>query len=490
MKNNKNKRKYSDLEDLIDNNDASNVDDSDDSDYDDNANNNKKIKKKHIDKYNLIKKITKEKNISMDDVLDLNLPITENIWFYENIKIRDNYDLYTEEHNTIKNTIYQKYLDMKKTDFKKLDKIKNKFDGDDDNNIVTKIINSKHSDDVKKIMYKKYRRYIDNNIKENSDEKIKILEWIDTVLELPTTKSTATNSKSNIINNLSVSDQLSILWKKLNDSMFGLDNVKEKIMEAVCSKLADSNNESRYGKIITLVGPPGVGKTAISSSIAESLNMPFDQISLGSIKDSVMLTGHSSTYVGSMPSLFTKILLKSKSLNTVILLDEIDKIPETAEGKSISSVLLHVLDKTQNNRFKDMYMPEINLDLSKIMFICAANSVDEIDPILKDRMTIIEILGYDINQKTNIALKYLFPKIRQELGFDKTDLNIEKNVMEYLIVNKTQDQEGMRSVEKNIYKLCERILLLKYSTNINLSYHIKNIRFPYQITIDTINELC
>lgn len=468
MKRTTDKRKYSDLEDFI-------VDDLDESV----AKKDKRSKMKyyeHSAKFDQTERAVLEREIQLDNVFKLNLPQSENIWFFEYLSIRDNCERNTEEYYKIKNMIYDKYINLKNVDMEKLNKIKINSGTEDD--IVTRILNSDHDDMIKTILYKKYKRCYDNISKDNSsDELFKVLEWIDNILDLPTKVG---HTK------LPISEKLIKLWKNLNDHIFGLNHVKEKVMETVCAKLLDPDNK---GKILTFVGPPGVGKTAMATSIAESLEMPFDQISFGSIKDSTILTGHSSTYIGSNPGLFTKILLKSKRLDTVVLLDEIDKIPNTPEGRSISSVLLHVLDRTQNHRFKDMYMPEIVLDLSKMIFLCAANSLDDIDPVLRDRMTIIEIPGYELEEKTNIAMQYLFPRISKELGFSKGELAMDSQTMSYLIFTKTKEQEGMREIERNIYQLCERLSLLRHAKGIQFSYKMSNITFPHKIDINTVNKL-
>jgi ATP-dependent Lon protease len=256
-------------------------------------------------------------------------------------------------------------------------------------------------------------------------------------------------------------------------------------MEAMSTKIQNPNGK---GKILTFVGPPGVGKTAMALSIAEAMEMPFDQISFGSVKDSSVLTGHSATYIGALPGLFTKILLKSKRLDTVVLLDEIDKIPNNSEGTSIASVLYHVLDKTQNNRFKDMYMPEILIDLSKMVFLLSANSLENIDPL--DRMTVVEISGYSVSEKIDICSNHIFAKVREESGFSSSDLTMGKKELQYLIVNKTNvNSPGVRDIEKKIEQLCERLALLKCTKSVNFSYKCGPIKFPLVITTDIIDKL-
>lgn len=453
--------------------------DSDD-DYSDNESlSNKRNKlsfEEHKGKYDLVTKEIINREITMNDVFKLDLPMEEYIWFTEYIKILKSTEPNTEERYRVKNMIYQRYTTLKNVDFVKLNKIKN--DSGVENDIVSKILNSDHPDTVKAILYRKYKRCYDNiGTGGTSDEFFKIIDWIDNVLDLPTKVNHKVDSTTN--------EKLIKLWKALNSNISGLMNVKEKVMEAMCAKLLDPDNK---GKILTFVGPPGVGKTAVAMSIAESLGLPFDQISFGSVKDSVVLTGHSSTYIGAIPGLFTKILLKSKQLDTVVLLDEIDKIPDTSEGKSISSVLLHVLDRTQNHRFRDMYMPEIVLDLSKMIFLAAANSLESIDPVLRDRMTIIEIRGYTIDEKVEICMKHLFPRIKRELGFDD-DLSITESVIKHLILNKTDNQPGMRDVERKTYQLCERLSLLKHAKGLKFSYKINNVKFPFKIDIDTVNIL-
>lgn len=464
-----------------------------DEDLEETINNNMKKRNKTftniIDKFNKsdeIEKAINKKNITLDDILKLNLPMDENIWFYEYLQILENTEEFTEEHYRIKNMISDKYERLKNVNIEELTKLKNYFDSNND--IIAKIISSNHDYYVKTILYKKYKRCYDNIGSTHSDELLKVTEWIDNILDLPTntTNTTNTTNKTNTTNTTNISTILKNLWNNLNERIYGLTHVKEKVMEVVCAKLLDPNSK---GTVLTLVGPPGVGKTAIATSIADSMEIPFDQISFGSVKDSTILTGQQSVWIGSAPGLFTKILLKSKRLDTLILLDEIDKIPDTPEGKSIASVLLHVLDRTQNYRFKDMYMSEIPLDLSKMVFVCASNSLENIDPILKNRMTIVEINGYSTVEKIEIAMTHMIPRIIQELGFSKTDIIISKTDLKYLIDHKTNIDNGMRDVERKLYQLFERLSLLTHAKEIPLSYKISNIKFPLKINENIINKL-
>jgi ATP-dependent Lon protease len=342
-------------------------------------------KKKEIQtKYGpLEKKINEEiknREIHLDKIYELKLEMDDYIWFYKYIQIRDEMNGDTEEKINLSNQIYQKYMRLKDIDYHKMEKLKE--EAVTEKCIVKRIVNSEHNDYTKTILFKKYKLFCENN-DSCSEEYSKCIEWIDTVLSLPTTIIESSPVKSSEIGN-----KLLKLHNFLSNKIYGLNQVKEKIMEAMCCKILNPYDTS--GKILTLLGPPGVGKTSVASTIAEAMNLPFEQISFGSIQDSKILTGHSSTYIGALPGLFTKILIKAKRLDSLVLLDEIDKITNASDS-NITSVLFHVLDKSQNHRFKDIYIPEIPLDLSQIIFLCAANHIDQIDPILRDRMTIINL---------------------------------------------------------------------------------------------------
>jgi ATP-dependent Lon protease len=447
----------------------------------------KRIKREEKDKQfkikfgELEKKIQTEindRNIALNQIYELKLEMDDYIWFSRYIKIRDDMKDETEEKFNVTNLIYQKYQRLKDIDYHKMEKLKE--EAVTEKCIVKRIINSDHNDYTKMILFKKYKLFCENN-DSCSEEYSKCIEWIDTVLSLPTRIIEPSPIKSSEIGN-----KLKKLHNFLTNKIYGLNQVKEKILEAMCSKILNPGDTT--GKILTLLGPPGVGKTSVASTIAEAMNLPFEQISFGSIQDSKILTGHSSTYIGALPGLFTKILIKAKRLDSLVLLDEIDKITNSADS-NITSVLFHVLDKSQNNRFKDIYIPEIPLDLSQIIFLCAANNIEQIDPILRDRMTIINLPGYTIQDKINISEIYLIPKFKKELRFDENEIILSNKELEYLISKKTRDQPGMRDVERRLKELFDRLALLKHSKNISYSFDIKNIKFPVKITTDMIDVL-
>ncbi len=235
--------------------------------------------------------------------------------------------------------------------------------------------------------------------------------------------------------------------KILDQDHFGLEKVKERILEYLAVLKLKGDMKS---PIICLYGPPGVGKTSLGKSVARALNREYIRIALGGLRDEAEIRGHRKTYIGAMPGRIIQSIKKAGTSNPVFVLDEIDKISYGGQGDP-SSAMLEVLDPEQNNSFADNFV-ELGYDLSKVLFIATANNLQSIQPALLDRMEIIEINGYTLEEKVEIAKKHLLPKQITEHGLKKSQLKLNQAALEFLIDGYTRES-GVRGLEKAIAKV-------------------------------------
>ncbi|WP_042346464.1 endopeptidase La [Capnocytophaga canis] len=259
--------------------------------------------------------------------------------------------------------------------------------------------------------------------------------YLDTLLELPWNEF----SKDNF--------DLKRAQKVLDQDHYGLEEVKRRIIEHLAVLKLRNDMKS---PILCFYGPPGVGKTSLGKSIAKALNREYVRMSLGGLRDEAEIRGHRKTYIGAMPGRILQLLKKAKTSNPVFVLDEIDKLSHSHNGDP-SSAMLEVLDPEQNSEFYDNFL-EIGYDLSKVMFIATANELSTIQPALRDRMEIINVTGYTIEEKVEIAKKYLLPKQLEEHGLKSRDLSLGKKEIERVVEGYTRES-GVRGLEKQIAKL-------------------------------------
>ena len=280
-----------------------------------------------------------------------------------------------------------------------------------------------------------------------SAEATVVRNYIDTLVGLPWKK------KSKVNNDLSNAE------KVLEDDHYGLDKVKERILEYLA---VQQRVDKLKAPILCFVGPPGVGKTSLGQSIARATNRKFVRMALGGVRDEAEIRGHRRTYIGSMPGKILQSLAKSGVRNPLFLLDEIDKLGMDFRGDP-SSALLEVLDPEQNHTFSDHYV-EVDFDLSDVMFVATSNSYN-IPPALLDRMEVIRLSGYTEDEKTSIAQRYLLPKQIKNNGLKEAEISVAESAIRDIIRYYTREA-GVRSLEREVSKICRKVvkmLLLKKS---------------------------
>jgi ATP-dependent Lon protease len=307
-----------------------------------------------------------------------------------------------------------------------------------------------------------------------SAEATVVRNYIDWMVNVPWKK------KTKVRHDLKVAEQV------LEAEHYGLDKVKERILEYLA---VQQRVKQLKGPILCLVGPPGVGKTSLGQSIARATNRKYVRMALGGVRDEAEIRGHRRTYIGSMPGKILQNLSKIKTRNPMFLLDEIDKMAADFRGDP-ASALLEVLDPEQNHAFADHYL-EVDFDLSDVMFVATANSMN-IPPALMDRMEVIRLSGYTEDEKSNIATRFLIPKQIKNNGLATSELHISEAAVIDIIRYYTREA-GVRSLEREISKICRKVvkdLLLKAKktkvtvTDKNLDKYLGVRRFNYGIAED------
>ena len=285
------------------------------------------------------------------------------------------------------------------------------------------------------------------------------------------------------------SNYLNYVQNTLDSCIYGQQEAKNKILQIVAQWIS---NPCATGNIFALYGPPGTGKTSlIKDGLSKALNRPFNFIGLGGAQDSSILKGHSYTYLGAQCGKIVDMLMQSKCMNPIIYMDELDKISNSDRGQEITQVLTQLTDTTQNNEFQDVFYQGIDFDLSKVLFVFSYNDDTIISPVLKDRITRIKVDDYKLEDKIQIAVKHMIPKICEEMGLTLDDIMINEDIIKG-IVNKYTDEKGVRKLKECLHTIYSKINLLKQvnQDQMQIEYSFSpQIVFPIVLTHDIVYKL-
>jgi len=354
-----------------------------------------------------------------------------------------------------------------------------------DADLQYKILQLDTSLENKQVIYYRYKEL--KEMSSNDDEKAKLINWLNWAVSIPHNKiKTFPFSLSDL------TKFLRHVSSTLDKELYGMKKVKEQILLYVSSKIQNPHMKKCS---MGLIGSPGVGKTHVSRLLAQVLNFPFQQISLGGISNPDYLKGHQYTYIGAQPGEIVKCLKRMKYKNGILFLDEFDKI---SDNPDICAALLHITDPIQNSEFRDNFLSEIKIDLSYLWFIYSMNSFPK-DTALCDRIHIIEVPGYTVDDQVNIVRDYLFPNSLKNINTSPDAINISDSIARYLIDQVCKpDDCGVRTLEKAVNTIVTKIdFLVKHQNKkgrlvgFNMSFDTgKIIRYPITLNRQLLEKLC
>ena len=353
------------------------------------------------------------------------------------------------------------------------------------------IINSNLNLSTKSMILQRLDQFEEMSQEEN--EYHKLSKWISSLAKIPF------NYYSKIDLNIKPNKVQKFLMEsyfKLDETIYGQYKAKNKIIQILAQWISNPNS---MGQIIACEGPAGVGKTSlIKNGISKVLNRPFSFYTLGGANDISVLEGHSYTYEGAIYGRLVEMLIESKVMNPIIFFDELDKISIDEKGNNIENLLIHLTDPAQNNSIQDKYFNGIEIDFSKTIIFFSFNDIHKINPILKDRLTIIKFEGYNIDEKIIILKKYLLNELIYNVGLSTEDIIFDDETYYYIINKYCGDEKGMRNTKRVFEELLLQINLLKLLNDkkaknlpkkFTLDYNIDNLTFPLKLNKKNIDIL-
>mgnify|MGYP005986706263 FL=1 len=349
-----------------------------------------------------------------------------------------------------------------------------------------KIVNTSMPLKYKSIAYNKLNML--NTLEPGGGEYYKQKKWLDAYLKIPFNNYKETPCSIEKNNIQECRNYMKNCKKIMDDCVYGMDDAKSQIIQMIGQWVT---NPTTIGQSIAIQGPMGTGKTTlVKEGISKALGRDFEFISLGGVSDGSYLDGHSYTYEGSIWGKIVETLIHCKSMNPVIYFDELDKVSDTAKGEEIIGILTHLTDTSQNSSFTDKYFSEIDLDMSRCLFIFSYNDESKVNPILKDRMFKVQTKGYNNKDKITISNQYLIPAITDRIHFKKGDIIFSDSTIEYIINEYTDKEKGVRNLKRAIETIYSKLNIFRLMGNETLfNNEIKNVEFPCLITTDIIKKL-
>jgi ATP-dependent Lon protease len=468
-------------------------DDHDDhDDHDDNYyNDSKKKTRKQIKDNPFYKKICDKIKI---DEPDINKILNNNFLIKDRVQLFQLYEIYqttipnSEQWLDIRNKYIQMYTDstqkyIQHQQYSKSEhKLMNTYISNNTNSneytLKYKILQLKTNDHNKQIIFNKYQDWI--NMSKCDDEWSKLQQWLQWAVEIP-----HDNIKTISYTPSQTTNFLIKVKEHFDKQLYGMDSIKEQILLFLNSKMQNPNMKKCS---LGLIGPSGVGKTKIARLLAEIMDFPFEQISLGGITSPHILKGHPYTYVGAQPGEIVKCLKRMKYKNGILFMDEYEKI---SHESNLCAALLHMTDSSQNFEYRDNYLSDITIDLSNIWFIYSMNSLPT-DTALRDRIFDIYVSGYTIQEKYNIVSDHLLPKALENINRHPKSIQfINKKACMHLIkkIEPNESLSGVRLLEKNITSIVNKIDFLVHH-NIQTTFSLpEKLNYPLKLDIETINSL-
>ena len=347
-------------------------------------------------------------------------------------------------------------------------------------NLMLSILTLKVKPDIQAIIMAKYKHL--QIMDSSTNEYYKMRAWLDKVVsipfgsykDIPVTLEDGPNKCAAF---------MQMAMKYMNDAVFGQEESKLQILQFIGTKIANPNSR---GLSLLLIGPPGIGKTTIiKNGIAKALGWPFQFISLSGDSDATAYTGHQLVYESSHCGKIVNSIVAAKSMSSIMMFDELDKLSQTAKGEEIMNLLIHLTDPVQNMEFEDKYLAGIPIDLSKVMFVFSANDITKIDKVLLDRMIVIDLKGYDLQQKTVIAENYLLPVALEDVNLTNK-VTISKDILTNVIQNYASEEKGVRELKRSIEQITQKINMLRLYNSPDLPYHIKDFTLPFNVQTDHV----